>query len=336
MKRKKKRKSSIVSVMIKMITVLVAMICVIFVLNNMRKEAESNSKSYDTEASYVSNVRVYRKKEVNGQKYKYNTDIITVLCLGIDAQNSDLLGQSDALALLVFDRGEKRMKVIGISRDSMVPIRVFDALGSEIGWDRQHLALAYANGRTKEKGSLLAQEAVSKMFHDIPIIYYVAGNIAAISEFHDVIGEIVIQIDDEDKQYLNDDFNKGDFITLTSANVEDFVRFRDTGQEYSNEGRMRRQKLYVEAYLERLKVLLDKNLEGTILKMESVFSNAITNVGLNEITTFAEMALSYKFDPETDYYTVEGENITGKYHDEFLVDEKALEQMVLQIFYKKE
>ena len=294
-----------------------------------------NSSGMKTGTEAGSAERQYRKITVDGVDYTYNTDLITMLLLGIDAEDSNLVGQSDFISLLVFDRGEKRLQMIEVSRDSMVPIRIFDAVGNDLGWETQHLALAYPFGKTKEKGCLLAQEAVSKMFHGIPVIYYGAANLSALPAFQNLVGEITIQIPDDTLEYLDDDLNKGDSLTLTSENVEQFVRARDTEQEFSNTGRMKRQKLYMEAYLEKLKILLGEDFSGTVSRMKSVFSNTVTNIGLDEISSFAEMALKYEFDPETDFYTVQGTDQAGKYHDEFLVDEEALQQLVLQIFYRK-
>ena len=279
--------------------------------------------------------RQYREVTVDGQDYVYNTDLVTVLALGIDAEKGSMSGQADSISLVVFDRGEERIRVIGISRDSMVPVRVFDALGNSLGWDTQHLALSYAYGHTGTKGCLLAQEAVSKMFHGIPIIYYGAANLSALPEFHDLVGEITIRLPEEMKGELDDDLYNGDTLSLTSENVERFLRERDTGKEFSNTGRMERQKLYIGAYLEKLKGLLEEDFSGMLSRMEAVLPDTVTNIRLNEVSSFAEMALEYGFDPETDYYTVRGTDRSGAYHDEFLVDEDALQQLVLEIFYRK-
>ena len=333
--KKRKNKKRRQSVLLKILSIIAAVICVVFILIYMKNDSESKINFLSTEPVMGTGMTEYRKVEVNGKEYKYNTDIISMLCLGIDAQDAGMTGQSDALMLILFDRGEKRMKVIGISRDSMVPIRVFDALGSEIGWDTQQLALAYAYGRTKEKGCFLSLEAVSRMLQGIPVIYYSAANISTIPLFHDVVGEITVQVPEIDENYSDMNIIGGELLTLTSANVEEFIRTRDTEQMYSNKGRMQRQKVYIEAYLDRMKTLLEKDFENTLKKLENVYGNVITNVGVNEIPTFAEMILTYEFDPEKDYFIVEGEDREGKYHDELYVDEEALEQLIMQIFYKE-
>lgn len=327
-RRKNRRRRRLFRLVVTVVAVLATAGILFWMSEDNRKDLKTGTEAGEAE-------RQYRKVTVDGEEYRYNTDLITVLLLGIDAKDSSMEGQSDAISLMVFDREEKRIRMIGISRDSMVPIRVFDAMGNDLGWDTQHLALAYAFGQTKDLGCLLAQEAVSKMFHGIPIVYYGAANLSALPVFQDLLGEITVRIPDDSLEFADDDLKEGDTLTLTSENVEQFVRARDIETDFSNAGRMRRQKLYVEACLEKLKKLLKEDFSGTVSCMEGVFSNTVTNISLDEVSSFAEMSLEYEFDPEQDYYIVEGTDQTGAYHDEFLVDEDALQQLVLQIFYRK-
>ncbi|MDO4306344.1 MAG: LCP family protein [Eubacteriales bacterium] len=325
---KRRRRRRIAKAAVIIIAMLVTGILLFWMYEDNRKDAKSGTEAADAEHQY-------RRIHVDGADYQYNTDLITVLLMGIDTSGEDMTGQSDFISLAVFDRGNKCIKLIEISRDSMVDVRVFDAVGNDRGWNRQHLTLAYAFAGGKEKGCLMTQEAVSRMFHGIPIVYYTAGNLSALPAFHNLVGELNVQIPDDSLEYLDESFKEGTSLTLTSENVELFVRSRDIEREYSNTGRMRRQEIYMKAYLEKLKTLLAEDFSGTVSRMEAVFSNTMTNIGLSEVSSFAEMAMEYQFDPEQDCYTVQGTDHSGEYHDEFHVDEEALQQLVLQIFYKK-
>ncbi|MDO4308681.1 MAG: LCP family protein [Eubacteriales bacterium] len=325
--RRRRRKQAVQAAVV-IAALAITGVLLFWMYTDNRKDAKSGTETADAE-------RRYRKINVDGVDYQYNTDLITVLLLGVDTSGQDMTGQADFISLAVFDRENESIRLIEISRDSMVDVRVFDAVGKDRGWNTQHLALAYAFAGGKEKGCLMTQEAVSRMFHGIPIVYYAAGNVSALPTFHNLVGDLTVQIPDDSLEYLDEGFKKGESLTLTSENVELFVRSRDTDQEYSNTGRMRRQETYMEAYLEKLKVLLSEDFSGTVSRMESVFSNTMTNIGLSEVSSFAEMAMEYRFDPEQDCYTVQGTDHSGEYHDEFHVDEEALQQLVLQIFYKK-
>ena len=76
----------------------------------------------------------------HGKVYTYKKDILTFLFLGIDKNgevkaSSNLFegGQSDALFLAVLDPGEKKISVIGINRDTMASMNVYDKNGRYSG-----------------------------------------------------------------------------------------------------------------------------------------------------------------------------------------------------------
>ena len=98
---------------------------------------------------------------------------------------------------------------------------------------------------------------------------------------------------------------------------------------------MKRQKLYMESYMEQLKQCLNENKEETIRKMYEHYRSTATNITHEEIQNFAEMIMTYSFD-SNDVYVLEGENKQGKYHDEYILNEEKLEQLVINLFYEEE
>ena len=50
---------------------------------------------------------------------------------------------------------------------------------------------------------------------------------------------------------INPEFTEGAEVTLTKDNVEQFVRYRDTGREQSALVRQDRQKVFIEAYIKK-------------------------------------------------------------------------------------
>ena len=113
------------------IIIALAVVCVILLcgvgytlLQDKKEERPENLTG--TEEEDQSDVIV-----VDGVKYRPNTNIQTVLFLGIDKEaKSDLgntpgeNGQSDSLNLLVADRETKKARILQISRDSMVDIDI--------------------------------------------------------------------------------------------------------------------------------------------------------------------------------------------------------------------
>lgn len=318
-----------------MILGVVCLICVIataVVLWNMQKSTDTNGKGSDENTTGSS--ASYRQLTIDGKVYDFNTKLISILCLGVDSSDPENQGQSDVIDLMIFDRENKRMEVLSISRDAMVDIRLFDPAGRELGWDKQHLALAYSYGHSKSNGALLSADAVSKMLHDIPIVYYAVGDLDIISKVQEVVGDLTVVVPDDSLSYLGAQWSQGTAVTLNSTNVETFLRSRNTNVDFSNSNRMQRQKAYIEAYVAKLKVLLSEDFDGTLTKLAKLYASIDSNVSLSEISAFAQMALEYTFD-EDSFHIVAGEDQSGFNHDEFAVDEEALNKMVLDIFYKE-
>lgn len=281
-----------------------------------------------------SDERGYRHVEVDGKQYDYNSDLLTLLCMGIDTTDESE-GQSDVIDLMVLDRGEKRIKVLAISRDSMVPIRIFDASGKSLGWEEQHLALASSFGSTQERGCLLTCEAVSRLIGDIPIVYYAGANLSAFAQFQNLVGNFSVEIPDDSLESLGAEYQKGNTVTITEENAELFVRSRDTEVDFSNTSRMQRQKIYIDRYIKALKEQLEGDYEGTVSRVTGLLSQTVTNISVDEVSDFAKMIMNYEFSADEDYIVVKGTEEKGLFHDEYHIDESELQRLVLETFYKE-
>ena len=115
----------------------------------------------------------------DGQLYRYNTDIITILLMGVDEQvkqdSNGIYGnanQSDVNILAVLDLRNKEMTLISVSRDAMCTLDILDSAGEHVGTATAQLALAYAYGDGAERSCELTSAAVSRLFYDLPIPAY--------------------------------------------------------------------------------------------------------------------------------------------------------------------
>ena len=105
------------------------------------------------------------------------------------------------------------MDVISFSRDSMLPIQVFDASGKNLGWENQHLGLAFSYGETPEQGCMLTAEAVSRSMNSIPVIYYTAANISSITDFQNLVGPLTVTVPGDDLEYLGEELKRAPCLT---------------------------------------------------------------------------------------------------------------------------
>ena len=177
----------------------------------------------------------------NGKKYRRNTAIRAILCIGVDtkgemeAQNvAGKGGDADALFLVAQDAAKDEAQIVLIPRNTMTEIEVFDYFGNPIGTETKQLTLAYAFGDGREKSCELTVGALSKLLFGLQIDGYFAVNMDSIPYFNDAVGGVPITVEDEMiAEKYPDDFKMGETVTLTGDLTEKYVRFRDINEDGS-------------------------------------------------------------------------------------------------------
>lgn len=275
----------------------------------------------------------YHTVEYKNKKYEYDTSIINVLAMGVDSSDGSV-GQTDALQLYSFNRKTKSIQVISLNRDTLTPIQLFDVEHNSLGWKKQHLALAYAYGRDTANGALLTNQAVSKMLYGIPVNKYVAIDLSKLSELQDVVGSFEVTVPNDSLVSVNPEWTKGSVITLDSSNVESFVRTRDTDQDYTNEYRMERQRVYLNAYYAKLNEKLQSGYKEVLNKIYNLLQNVTSNITYNEIKSYVKMVQTYSY-TQDEFYELPGKHRVGDMHDEFILDKSQLKKMLIDLYYKE-
>lgn len=282
----------------------------------------------------------YRKIEVDGQVYRYNTSITNILYMGVDTEmdseveTAGAAGQADSIMMLSIDRRTQRMKIIAIPRDTMTKIRMYDNSGNYLGRATQHLSLAYAYGDGKEQSCRLVAEAVSQLLFDIPVQKYISSDISSIARINDLVGGVTVTVPGDDLEYLGTRFKKGRTLTLDDETAEIFVRSRDIDKDFSNTGRMERQKVYLMAFLEKLKVRAQDDMEGLLADIEELGDTSLSNLTSTDLDQLLTI-LSENDLTEENYHILEGEDQLGELHDEFYADEEKLQELILDLYYVK-
>lgn len=280
----------------------------------------------------------YRKIQVNGKTYRYNTSITNYLYMGVDTEDmvgTDVetsAGQADSIMLLSINRKTKEVQILAIPRDTMTKIRMYDNAGNYLGKATQHLSLAYAYGDGKDKSCQLVAEAVSQLLCDIPVNKYLSSDVSSISQINDLVGGVRVTVPGTDLEYLGPRYQKGKVLTLKGDMAETFVRSRNINEDFTNEGRMIRQKVYMEAFLEKMKEKASADLEGFLEDLEALDDYSVSNLRSYEL----EELLSILCDTtlgDGNYHILEGEDQLGELHDEFYVDEEKLQELILELYY---
>ena len=278
----------------------------------------------------------YHEKVIDGKRYMYDASIVSILFMGIDTKDPEKLGQADMIDLVLLNRDQETMQVVSISRDTMTKIHLFDMEHHSLGWDTQHLALAYTYGDSHKNGATLTSQAVSKLLLDVPIVHFLAMDLSQLSVVHDVVGTLEVVVPNDSLVDVEPSWQAGTIITLTKDTVETFVRRRDIEEDYSNVERMERQKAYMNAYMEKVKKMLSEDFEKTLGLLYNICKQMTANITIENVEAFANMLLTYTYDQNQDFVTLPGTNKTSEVHDEFIVDQKALQELVINLFYKEE
>lgn len=273
----------------------------------------------------------YRRMELNGKKYKYNTHLVNFLIVGTDTKD-ETIGQSDFIGLLIFDRQNEKISFLTLSRNAYVPIKLYDAEGKFMDWSENFLALSYSYGDDVKSGTYLTADAVSRLLNDIPMTYVAQLNLNGIVQIHDVVKTLDVVVPDDSLVYSNPKWTAGTKVTLTTKNVEQFVRLRDVSEDFTNVNRMVRQKTYLLAYVNQVKKLLNEDFNSTAGALEEVLEASFTNFDIREVEAFADMLMTYTWD-EQSFYELPGNEEKGLFHDKFIVDYDALKQLLCDLFY---
>ena len=276
--------------------------------------------------------------EYKGETYKYNDHLSNYLFLGIDTretvdtyQSQVDAGQADAIFLVSMDRATEKIKVLFVPRDSMTRIEVFNPYGQSLGETTDHLNIQYAFGDGKEKSCELMKTAVSDMLDGLPIQGYCSMNMDGISVITDFVGGIQLTIPDDSLADVNPEYKKGAVVDITGETAEQFVRYRDIDKTQSALVRQERQKTFLQALVQKAQEKAGEDAGFVTGLYDSVKSYTVTNMG-NDI--FAKL-LAASQNGITDTETVPGEGTHGENFDEYHIDEDALSDLIISMFYEK-
>lgn len=274
-----------------------------------------------------------------GKEYLYNDHLSNYLLLGIDTREKAETsvgqadaGQADALYLLSWDRVEKTVSVVTIPRDTMTEIEAFGPGGESLGKSVDHISLSYAYGDGGHESCRLAEEAVSNLFYDLPIQGYCAVNLDGIQVLTESVGTLTVTVPNDSLEEAYPEFAEGAQVTLNEENTELFVRYRDTDEPQSALARTERQKEYIRAFGKTVQEQFAGNAAFAADLYTSLKPYMVTSMGNDE---FVELMESATAGSVTGNWTVPGEGVEGKSYDEYHVDDDALYEKILEMFYKE-
>jgi len=213
----------------------------------------------------------------------------------------------------------------------MTKIEVFNPSGKSLGMTTDHINIQYAYGDGKQKSCELMKTAVSNMLDGVPIQGYCSMNMDGIAALTDFVGGVEITVPDSSLEDVNPDFKEGSTVTLTGENAEQFVHYRDTKKSQSALVRQERQKTYIQALLKKCQDEASQNAGFVADLYSSIKDYTVTSMG-NDV--FAKLLVASQ-NGISDTQTVPGQGTEGENFDEYHIDEDALTEMIISMFYEK-
>ncbi len=269
----------------------------------------------------------------NGKRYVYNKNMTAILCMGVDqtAQESAYTtgnGQADTLFLLSIDTETGKTTVLNISRDIMAEVGIYNESGVFTGIETKQICLAYAYGDGAEGSCENTALAVSRLLYGIPVNTYFCVNWSAIPLLTDAIGGVTVPAYDEDWNPT------GGTVYLSGSNAESYLRGRRHDTVTANNNRMERQIAYLNAYAAKVIERTRANPSFPLGLFRTIGEQSINTVDASRITYLSSVFLANG--AQLDFRSIEGEVKMGEEFAEMYVDQQALFELVLELFYQEE
>lgn len=276
----------------------------------------------------------------NGQVYAYNEDILTFLIMGIDktkdvkevAEGTDG-GQADALFLVVLNPHDNSLSVIGINRNTMTDISVYDNNGAFVNTIKAQIAVQHGFGNGMEESCNYQVNAVQHLFYEMPVHGYAAINMSAIGPLTDMVGGVDVVALEDIKSGNSTVIKEGEEVHLEGDLAFAYIHNRDTKEFGSADHRLERQKQFITTYLQKVKQKTKQDISFPITVYQKIATQMVTDLTVDEMTYLVSIAKDYSFD-ENYLYTLKGETKQGDVFEEFYVDETDLFELILKIFYE--
>ena len=342
-RRKRSRRSKkkrVKRIVITVISVVLSLVLVIAALAfSMYIRGKDSMNQSNTEIKIPESIDAEQSGDYiiyKGERYRLKSNLTSILFLGVDKRKSSeadkQIGenhQSDVIALGVIDSAGGTIKIINVPRDIMTDVNVYSPSGGYVGRERMQIALAYAYGDGKKTSCINAQEAVSRLFYNIPINTYFSMNLDGIQEINDSVGGV-----DVVSPETIGNFVKGEKYHLEGFDARQFVYLRDKTSPDANLKRNERQKVYLNAFIKKFIAATKKEPSTAISLFNASAPYSCTNLNADKITYLAtEFIVNRNMKYDITNVPVDVKQVEN--HAENYVKEQEFFEEFLSIFYNK-
>ena len=313
--------------------ILAATAAVLLLLHGWETRRQANDAADDPYAGQEESLTYY-----NGAWYA-RKELETVLVMGVDKYADDAAEedgytnqeQADFLLLLVLDRNAGVCTALPLNRDTMTEITALGLAGERTGTFTGQLALAHTYGSGGLDSARNEGRAVSALLYGTEIDHVMAFTMDAVPVLTDAVGGVPVLVED-DFSAMTDQLPMGQEVTLRGDLALTFVRGRGgMGGGKTNLNRMARQSVYLQGLYSQLQSAAQNEgfLTQLLLELSPYLDTDCTATQLNDLyQTVVDDRLEVLDAPA-------GEAVAGDEFMEFHVDEDALRQTVIDLFYEQ-
>ena len=308
-----------------------AVLLLVFIYSGVQILGSTVFFKQETEMVYRTSKTITR----DGVDYFPRQDMTVLMVMGIDQAGEvkdsgsyNNPGAVDAVMLLVFTDDDKSVRVLSLNRDTMVEMPVLGVGGKPAGTAYAQLALSHTYGNGLEESCENTKDTVSELLYGLYIDYYASMNMDAISIVNDAVGGVPVTVTD-DFSAIDPSITMGE-LTLRGEQATTYVRSRSGVGDELNISRMERQKDYIDGFLT---VLKDKVAIDSSFVLKAYEDTAPYMVTDCSSTVWSSMLDRYQDYTLAEVISPEGENVVGEKYMEFYLDEEALDEVILRLFY---
>lgn len=340
MSEKKKTMRAVIEIIIAVLVI----IAVYFIIRGMdRHDVRIRQAATENEMQRV--WKEFQEKPVSiklhKKTWKFAHPVQTYLFIGTDKSgNEDAEGEeyhgsmADALMLVVVDKEEKTYGILQLNRDTITEVPMLLQDGSANASAQMQLCTAHWYGKDKAASCDNTVETVSKMLGGLPIDGYYALKMDAMPLLNHEVGGVTVTLED-DMTKLDPAMKKGTTLTLTDRQAELLMQSRYTMEDDRNTQRMRRQQIFLKAFMKKIKKQNAGDINATVKLYDRLRPYATTDIKMNDLTALLKDMQGYT---DKGIITIDGTSKIGeKLHDgkkhwEFYMDEDSLETSMKQLY----
>ncbi len=276
--------------------------------------------------------------EYNGKSYTLDPDVVSILFMGIDKKdiNADLgygkNGQADSIFVAAINTRSKSVKLIPLSRETMVDVNLYSTNGEYAGIEHEQLCLAYAYGDTPENCSKNVLESVKRALYGINISSYVTVDLDGLEAITNAVGGVTLPCLEEFK-VDGRIYRVGETLNLDGYLARQYIQQRSKIDADGNNRRMLRQKQFLSAFANKAGNQIVNNFTrlGNYYNMMKPYVS--TNLSLSQVTYLASSCLTLNIGDAFKYKTIEGETTVKDEHAQFVPDETSVLDTIVDVFY---